>query len=183
VLALLLAFALARAPLAAPPPPPPTWSIWPADGTITAPFGNDGGRHHPGIDIGMLRSLTVRAAQPGRVIAVGTPTGLEGYGNVVEVQLGEGYVALYAHLADWQVHVGEEVAAGQRLGTAGCTGWCSGTHLHFELRHLDTPVSPLSYRRAQRSGVRRAASFCFRSGDISSTVACRTNVLSSSSKR
>jgi murein DD-endopeptidase MepM/ murein hydrolase activator NlpD len=183
VLALLLAFALARSPLAAPQPPVPTWSVWPADGTITAPFGNDQGRHHPGIDIGILRSLAVHAAQPGRVIAVGTPTGFEGYGNLVEVQLGGGYVALYAHLASWEVRVGEEVAAGQRLGTAGCTGWCSGTHLHFELRHQGTPVSPLRYRRAQRSGVRNAESFCFRPGDISSTAACRTNVLRSSSKR
>lgn len=183
MLALLLAFALARSPLAAPPPPVPTWSVWPADGTITSPFGNAEGRHHPGIDIGMLRSLTVRAAQPGRVIAVGTPSGFEGYGNLVEVQLGEGHTALYAHLASWQVRVGEVVAAGQRLGTAGCTGWCSGTHLHFELRHNGTPVSPLSYKRSQTSGVRSAASFCFRSGDISSTATCRTNVLSSSSKR
>lgn len=181
MLALLLAFALARGPLA---PPVPTWSTWPAQGTITAPFGDDHGREHPGIDIGMLRSLVVRAAQPGRVIAVGTAPGFEGYGNVVEIGLGAGYVALYAHLADWRVRVGDEVAAGRRLGTAGCTGWCSGTHLHFELRRHDQPVNPLAFRRpAQRSGVRSAASFCFSEGGISSTAACRTNVLSASSKR
>jgi murein DD-endopeptidase MepM/ murein hydrolase activator NlpD len=183
VLALLLAYALARAPLA-PPPQPAIWSIWPAEGTITSPFGDDQGRQHPGIDIGMLRSLVVRAAQPGRVIAVGTPPGFEGYGNLVEVRLGGGYVALYAHLAAWRVRVGHEVAAGQRLGTAGCTGWCSGTHLHFELRLHDDPVNPLTFRRrAQKSGVRSSASFCFREGGISSTAACRTNVLSASSKR
>jgi murein DD-endopeptidase MepM/ murein hydrolase activator NlpD len=183
VLALLLAFALARTPVA---PPVPTWSTWPADGTVTSPFGYDAGRHHPGIDIGMLRSLTVRAAEPGRVIAVGTPSGFEGYGNLVEVGLGDGYVALYAHLADWRVRVGDEVTTGQRLGTAGCTGWCSGTHLHFELRLRGEAMNPLSYRRVERvqkSGVRSAASFCFRSGGISSTAACRTNLRSSSSKR
>ncbi len=181
MLALLLAFALARAPVA--PPPGPTWSAWPADGTVTSPFGYAGGRHHPGIDIGILRSLTVRAAQPGRVIAVGTPPGFEGYGNLVEVQLGGGYVALYGHLADWRVQVGDQVAVGQRLGTAGCTGWCSGTHLHFELRFRGTAVDPLRYRRAQKSGVRSPASFCLRAGVISSTAACRTNFLSSSSNR
>lgn len=181
MLALLLAFALARAPVAAPPPPVPTWSIWPAAGTITSPFGYDAGRRHPGIDIGTLRSLTVRAAQPGRVIAVGTPSGFEGYGNLVEVELGVGYVALYAHLANWRVRVGERVAAGQRLGTAGCTGSCTGTHLHFELRLRGSPVDPLRYRRAQRSGVRSSASFCLRAGRISSTAACRTNRRSSSS--
>jgi murein DD-endopeptidase MepM/ murein hydrolase activator NlpD len=182
VLALLLAFALVSAP-AATPTAGPAWSVWPADGTITSPFGNDAGRSHPGIDIGILRSPVVRAAQAGRVIAVGTPSGFEGYGNLVEIELGGGYVALYAHLADWRVRVGDEIAAGQRLGTAGCTGWCTGTHLHFELRQRGVAVNPLDYRQAQKSGVRRSASFCFRSGDISSTVACRTNRRSASSKR
>jgi murein DD-endopeptidase MepM/ murein hydrolase activator NlpD len=182
LLALLVAFALARTPVPA-AQPVPTWSAWPASGTVTSPFGDDGGRWHPGLDIGILRSLTVRAAQPGRVIAVGPQTGFEGYGNVVEVALGDGYLALYAHLADWRVRAGEQVVAGQRLGNAGCTGSCTGTHLHFELRHRGVAVNPLDYRHAQKSGVRRSASFCFRSGDISSTAACRTNRRSASSKR
>jgi murein DD-endopeptidase MepM/ murein hydrolase activator NlpD len=181
LLALLVAFALARAPVPA-AQPVPTWSAWPASGTVTSPFGDDGGRWHPGLDIGILRSLTVRAAQPGRVIAVGPQTGFEGYGNVVEVALGDGYLALYAHLADWRVRAGEQVVAGQRLGNAGCTGSCTGTHLHFELRHDGEPVNPLRFfRRAQKSGVRRSASFCLRSGGISSTAACRTNMRSLSS--
>jgi len=181
VLALLVAFALARTPVS-PAQPVPTWSAWPASGTVTSPFGYDGGRRHPGLDIGILRSLTVRAAQPGRVMAVGEQTGFEGYGNVVEVALGDGYVALYAHLAAWNVRAGQQVLTGQHLGTAGCTGSCTGTHLHFELRHDGEPVNPLRFfRKAQKSGVRRSASFCFRSGGISSTAACRTNMRSSSS--
>jgi murein DD-endopeptidase MepM/ murein hydrolase activator NlpD len=181
VLALLVAFALARTPVP-PAQPVPTWSAWPASGTVTSPFGDDGGRWHPGLDIGILRSLTVQAAQPGRVIAVGPQTGFEGYGNVVEVALGDGYVALYAHLADWRVRAGEQVVAGQRLGSAGCTGSCTGTHLHFELRHDGEPVNPLRFfRQAQKSAVRRSASFCLRSGGISSTAACRTNMRSRSS--
>ena len=178
MLTLLLALALTHVHVPQ-PPPPPVWSAWPAQGTVTAPFGD--GRSHPGIDIGILRSPAVTAAQPGRVVAVGSRTGFEGYGNLVEVALGGGYVALYAHLAGWRVHVGEEVATGERLGTAGCTGWCTGTHLHFELRHRGRSVDPLRFR--QTSGVRRAASFCFRSGGISSTAACRTNFRISSSKR
>ena len=181
MLALLVAFALARTPVS-PAQPVPTWSAWPASGTVTSPFGYDGGRRHPGLDIGILRSLTVRAAQPGRVMAVGEQTGFEGYGNVVEVALGDGYVALYAHLAAWNVRAGQQVLTGQHLGTAGCTGSCTGTHLHFELRHDGEPVNPLRFfRKAQKSGVRRSASFCFRSGGISSTAACRTNMRSSSS--
>ena len=110
------------------------------------------------------------------------PPGFEGYGNLVKVSLSGGWVALYAHLASWRVHVGEQVSAGQRLGTAGCTGWCTGTHLHFELRHRGRPVNPLRFFRAQKSGVRSSASFCLRSGGISSTAACRTNIRSRSSK-
>ena len=179
MLALLLAtLALSTAPL---PSTAPAWSAWPAQGTVTSPFGNDGGRWHPGIDIGILHSSAVRAAESGRVVAVGERRGFEGYGNLVKVSLGNGWVALYAHLAGWRVRVGEHVAAGQRLGTAGCTGWCTGTHLHFELRRFGRPVDPLRFR--QKSDVRSSASFCFRSGGISSTAACLTNRRSSSSKR
>ena len=175
----LVTLALSRAPI--PQQPAPDWSAWPAQGTVTSPFGDDGGRWHPGIDIGILRSLAVRAAEPGRVVAVGTPRGFEGYGNLVKVSLSGGWVALYAHLASWRVHVGEQVSTGERLGTAGCTGWCTGTHLHFELRHFGLPVDPLRFR--QKRDVRSSESFCFSSGAISSTAACRTNRRSSSSKR
>ena len=138
---LLVSLALAHARVV-PAQPAPDWSAWPAQGTVTSPFGHDGGRWHPGIDIGILRSTVVRAAEPGRVTAVGTPRGFEGYGNLVEVSLGGGWFALYAHLAGWRVRVGEWVSAGQPLGTAGCTGWCTGTHLHFEVRERGFPVDP-----------------------------------------
>jgi murein DD-endopeptidase MepM/ murein hydrolase activator NlpD len=184
MLALLLVIALAGTPPMA-QPDGPAWSAWPAAGTVTSPFGNDAGRWHPGIDIGMLRSGAVRAAEPGRVIAVGERRRYEGYGNVVQVAVGGGFTALYAHLAGWGVRVGDEIGAGQRIGTAGCTGWCSGEHLHFELRLRGVPVNPMRFFRAahQYSEVRRAASFCFRSGAISSTAACLTKRRSSSSKR
>jgi murein DD-endopeptidase MepM/ murein hydrolase activator NlpD len=115
----------------------------PAQGTITSPFGHDGARWHPGIDIGILRSLTVRAAVPGRVIDVGEVRGYEGYGNVVVVS-SRGYQELYAHLAAWRVRVGQLVVPGERIATAGCTGSCSGTHLHFEVRKNGIAVSPFA---------------------------------------
>jgi murein DD-endopeptidase MepM/ murein hydrolase activator NlpD len=117
--------------------------VWPAEGSITSPFGNDNGRWHPGLDIGILRSLTVRAAAPGVVKQVGMPVGYEGYGNVVLVQMAPGFEALYAHLSSWHVRVGEQVVAGEPIGIAGCTGWCTGTHLHFELRDHGSPIDPL----------------------------------------
>jgi len=116
--------------------------VWPAQGTITSPFGRDGYRWHPGIDIRMLRSLTVRAAQPGVVERVGYATGFEGYGNIVEIRVGR-FEELYAHLSAWRVHVGQRVWAGEHIATAGCTGSCTGTHLHFEVRLRGVAVSPL----------------------------------------
>jgi murein DD-endopeptidase MepM/ murein hydrolase activator NlpD len=144
VLAFLLALALSHAPLPT-ASSSPDWSSWPAQGTVTTPFG----LAHPGIDIGILRSRAIRAAQPGTVIAVGRPRGYEGYGNIVEIADGRGFTSLYAHLAGWRVRLGEQIAQGQRLGTAGCTGWCTGTHLHFEMRLRGRPVNPLLFRRAR----------------------------------
>ncbi len=115
---------------------------WPASGTVTSPFGRDGARWHPGLDIGVLRSTTVRAAAAGRVIGEGYLPGYDGYGNVVLADLGDGYSALYAHLSEPIVRVGEELSTGQRIGIAGCTGWCTGTHLHFELRYRNRAVDP-----------------------------------------
>jgi murein DD-endopeptidase MepM/ murein hydrolase activator NlpD len=117
--------------------------VMPAQGTITSPFGRDGARWHPGIDIGILRSLIVRAAVPGRVIHVGQVRGYEGYGNVVVVR-SRGYQELYAHLSAWRVRIGQRVVPGERIATAGCTGWCTGTHLHFEVRRNGRPVSPFA---------------------------------------
>jgi murein DD-endopeptidase MepM/ murein hydrolase activator NlpD len=116
---------------------------WPADGTVTDGFGLRWGRAHLGVDIGILRALDVVAAEDGLVAAVGELTGYEGYGTVVLVEVGDGWSTLYAHLARADVRPGDWVVAGQSLGIAGCTGSCTGTHLHFELRKHGRPVDPL----------------------------------------
>jgi murein DD-endopeptidase MepM/ murein hydrolase activator NlpD len=83
------------------------------------------------------------AAHAGRVIHVGYTSGFEGYGNIVDVEVAPGVETLYAHLSAMAVHVGQTVSAGEVIGTAGCTGRCYGTHLHFEVRSNGTPVDPL----------------------------------------
>lgn len=117
--------------------------VWPASGTITRPFGDDYMGFHPGIDIGMLRSLDVRAAAAGVVTAVGYATGYEGYGNIVLVNVGSGLQTLYGHLSSLHAKVGERVVPGQLLGIAGCTGFCTGTHLHFEVRLHGKAINPV----------------------------------------
>ena len=111
---------------------------WPAHGTITTPFTP----WHHGLDIGMLRSLDVTAAAPGKVVDVGETTGFEGYGNIVLIQVTPDVVTLYAHLASWKVKPGQEVTRGELLGIAGCTGYCTGVHLHFEVRENGVAVDP-----------------------------------------
>jgi murein DD-endopeptidase MepM/ murein hydrolase activator NlpD len=115
---------------------------WPASGTVTRGFGWDGPEWHPGIDVGTLRSLEIAAAGPGIVEAVAYAPHFEGYGNIVLVDLGDGIEALYAHLAEVDVKVGDSVFTGEKLGLAGCTGWCTGTHLHFELRQDGVAFDP-----------------------------------------
>lgn len=121
------------------------WQVslqWPALGTITSPFGRDGGRRHPGLDIGILQSLDVRAADDGVVTLAGYMPGYDGYGAILAVQHRYGYSTLYAHLSRPLVRPGQWVYRGEKIGIAGCTGWCTGTHLHFELRYQGLPVDP-----------------------------------------
>ena len=118
---------------------------WPADGTLTSTYGPRWGRMHLGIDVGILSSLGVRAATSGTVTAAGWLTGYEGYGNVVMLDVGGGYSLLYAHLSRSHVVPGQWVATGEPIGEAGCTGSCTGTHLHFELRRHGAPVDPAPF--------------------------------------
>src|SRR2546423_12572477 len=119
--------------------------LWPAEGIVSSPFGPRAGGFHPGIDIGSLQSLTVRAASSGRVTATGALMGYEGYGYVVVLDIGGGFTSLYAHLARPIARVGDLVARGQTIGIAGCTGFCTGPHLHFELPHHGRAVAPITF--------------------------------------
>ena len=122
--------------------------VWPASGTVTAHFGEWRGRsRHDGIDIGMLRTLRLRAVSAGVVRKAGYVGGYAGYGKIVLLDLPGPYTALYAHLSNVGVRPGQRVRRGQRLGLAGCPRSCSGTHLHFELRRSGTFVNPLRFLR------------------------------------
>lgn len=115
---------------------------WPAQGHITTPFAPNG---HQGIDIGGLQSLTVRAAVWGVVEKVGEQPGFDGYGNIVLVRVTPSLETLYAHLDSWDVKPGQPVLANEPLGVAGCTGICTGTHLHFEVREDGVAVDPMQF--------------------------------------
>src|SRR5438094_562874 len=126
--ALLVAFVLAPAASARIVDGAGLGFLWPADGIVSSPFGPRAGGFHPGVDIGSLQGLTVRAAASGRVAATGALMGYEGYGYVVVLDIGGGMTTLYAHLARPFARPGTLVARGDTIGIAGCTGFCTGTH-------------------------------------------------------
>jgi murein DD-endopeptidase MepM/ murein hydrolase activator NlpD len=103
----------------------------PLNGNLGSPFGYRWGRLHEGIDIEGWAHTGVHAALAGRVVRVGWLQNAEGYGLVVEIRHEDGIVTMYAHLARAFVHRGERVAKGALIARAGCTGSCTGVHLHF----------------------------------------------------
>jgi len=129
-----------------PSSPPATPSaaglIWPVTGPITSPFGPRWGGFHPGIDIGVPEGTPIHAAAAGTVIYCGWETG---YGNFVVIDHHNGIATAYAHQSKIAVSCGENVDQGQVIGYTGCTGFCTGPHLHFEVRVNGVPVDPLGY--------------------------------------
>jgi murein DD-endopeptidase MepM/ murein hydrolase activator NlpD len=116
--------------------------VWPVQGPITSPFGWRWGRMHQGIDIGVPMGTPIHAAAAGRVIYCGWE---EGYGNLVVLDNGGDLATAYAHQSAIAVNCGEDVSQGQVIGYVGCTGHCTGPHLHFEVRINGNPVDPLGY--------------------------------------
>jgi murein DD-endopeptidase MepM/ murein hydrolase activator NlpD len=123
-------------------PPAVGGFIWPVSGPITSPFGMRWGTLHPGIDIGVPSGTPVHAANSGTVIWCGW---MSGYGNLVMIDHHNGLVTLYGHNTSVAVHCGEDVSQGQVVSYSGCTGFCTGPHVHFEVRLHGTPVDPLGY--------------------------------------
>ncbi|HIE37992.1 MAG TPA: M23 family metallopeptidase [Anaerolineales bacterium] len=99
---------------------------------------------HNGLDIAAALHDPIVAAAAGTVSFAG-PSG--GYGNLVLVDHADGWQTWYAHLSYISVTAGQEVAQGEVIGAAGSTGYSTGPHLHFELRHQGRPVDPLVYLR------------------------------------
>ena len=123
------------------------------------PSAHDGARWHPGLDIGILRSLDVRAAAEGVVTQVGFVRGYEGYGSVVLVQPRRRVLdALRTPVATPRARRRARVAGGAHRSRSGCTGWCTGTHLHFELRHRGIPIDPSPPHRRLNCPAARAVS-------------------------
>lgn len=113
--------------------------IWPTSGPHTI-SGNDYTPSHLGIDITATEGMPILAAGGGVAVFVGFSQ--YGYGNVIEIDHGDGYTTLYAHLSGFNLAKCQVVGGGQVIGYAGCTGNCTGPHLHFEVRRGGVNVNP-----------------------------------------
>jgi murein DD-endopeptidase MepM/ murein hydrolase activator NlpD len=116
---------------------------WPAIGHITDGFGWTGTRWHNAIDIAAPWGTPIYAAAAGTVITAGWE---KGYGYMVAIDHGEGWETRYGHMAQQpEVAVGQWVDRGQLIGYIGCTGNCTGPHVHFEVRYQGGACNPLDY--------------------------------------
>lgn len=117
-------------------------------GYISSRFGNRTdpftGRRafHKGLDFAGRAGAEVVAVASGVVIWSGERYG---YGELVEINHGNGYVTRYAHNADNLVAVGDTVRRGEVIARMGDTGRATGPNLHFEVLLNDRPVDPLTY--------------------------------------
>jgi len=104
--------------------------IWPSSSHEVV--GNDYWSGHLAIDIAVGIGESVWAADSGVIVFAGWSYG--GYGNVVMIDHGTGWLTLYGHLSGVAVGCGQSVSKGQTIGYGGSSGNSSGPHLHFETR-------------------------------------------------
>ena len=131
----------------------PTWMPtgsfrWPPSGRVSSAFGGRkspggiGSTNHKGIDIAVPRGTPIYAADGGTVTYSGW---MSGYGYLVQIDHGNGYVTRYGHNSSLTVSVGQHVYKGQQVARAGSTGNSTGNHCHFEVRYNGVAKNPLNY--------------------------------------
>ncbi|MCK6370579.1 MAG: M23 family metallopeptidase [Gammaproteobacteria bacterium] len=96
-------------------------------------------RQHRGIDFAARKGAEIVAVATGVVTWTGYR---QGYGRMVEINHGNGYVTRYAHNSENLVAVGDQVEQGQTIALMGATGRATGSNLHFEVWYRDRPVDP-----------------------------------------
>lgn len=103
------------------------------------PFGGRSYEFHGGLDIDGQKGDIVVAPANGVVSKAGWQGG---YGNLIEIDHGNGLTTRYGHLSKVDVQVGDSVQRSQQIGLVGSTGRSTGPHLHYELRLNDKTINP-----------------------------------------
>lgn len=123
-----------------------TPSILPTDGLVSSSFSR--ARWHPildrtvpheGMDISAPRGTPIFAAARGTVVRAGA---LPGYGDMVEIDHGHGYVTRYGHVSKLLVRRGQRVERGDAIAQVGSSGTATSPHLHYEVLVDGVPRNP-----------------------------------------
>jgi len=122
-----------------------TPTIWPARGVVSSPYGLrwNGSDFHPGIDIANDMGTPIVATADGTVRVAGWNDG--GYGNMVDIDHGNGIMTRYGHAMQVAVTAGQHVHRGQVIAYMGSTGFSTGPHVHYEVRINGQAVNPAAY--------------------------------------
>ena len=117
----------------------------PVRGELAARFGSpriDGGPPFKGLLVAATAGSQVRAVAAGRVVYADW---LRGFGNLLIVDHGEGYMSLYGYNESLLKQVGDDVGGGETVATVGNSGGSGESGLYFELRHQGRPFDPLTW--------------------------------------
>ena len=125
---------------------------WPlrVRGRITSQFVNrinpvtGQAEHHNGLDIGVPKGTPIVAAASGKVLEASYNSAR---GNYVVIYHNANYTTIYMHASALKVKAGDTVSKGQTIALVGSTGWSTGNHLHFSIKHNGSYVNPQNYVR------------------------------------
>ena len=116
------------------------------EGRVSSTWGNrtllGTTRHHSGVDLAAPSGTAIYSTGSGVVTKSGWGSG---YGQYVEIDHGNGYITRYAHASRLIVNAGDRVSAGEHIANVGCTGRCTGSHLHFEVVKDGQRKNPSTY--------------------------------------
>jgi murein DD-endopeptidase MepM/ murein hydrolase activator NlpD len=143
-------------PFIAPMIAPVTQVFGPTDFSLEPPLSFNGAFYphfHTGLDLGAPLDTPIHAAADGVVLlaaaSVDDKGKLVGYGNYVVIAHPDGFVTLYGHLDSIAVKAGQVVHQGEIVGREGSTGWSTGPHVHFEVRHNGQFLDPVPFLAGQ----------------------------------
>ena len=128
----------------------PVWSYWVSSkfGTREDPFNKKAARHK-GIDLASRQGNKIKTMAKGKVIRVNYSN--KGYGNLVEIDHGNGFKTKYAHMSKIYVKEGDVLDINDAVGEVGSTGRSTGPHLHYEVLYQGRPVNPMPFMQAKIS--------------------------------
>jgi len=100
---------------------------------------------HKGVDLASRKGNKISVMADGKVVRSGV---MRGFGNMIEIDHGNGFTTKYAHLNKSYVKKGDRVKKNQAIGEVGSTGRSTGPHLHYEVLYRNVNVDPMGFIKA-----------------------------------